>query len=171
MKYESVSEEFIHPNIQKNKYIYELRNKIDESGFPSPVEVLKYPVIYENKDYVYFKTPGNSALKQVQQRQVYSEVSQVLTKFATSGFFVDYIRHDYCWEDPGSTKKAREDLQNIILAKKSVLQKLEKARKEADSIQLELDNIRAKREEAMKQVFKLEKELNEIDALEAEANK
>lgn len=171
MKYESVSEEFIHPNIQKNKYIYELSRKIDLSGNPGPIKVLKYPVIYENKDYVYFKTPGNSALKQVRQIDICSEVSKVLTKIAKPSFFLNYTQLAYCWEDPGHTKKELEDLQDMIRARKNVIQKLEKARKEADSIQLEFNNIQEKREEAMNQVFRLEKELKEIEKLEAEANK
>lgn len=86
-------------------------------------------------------------------------------------FFLNYMRRAYCWEDPGHTKKDYEDIQNMIRARKSVLQKLEKARKEAKNIQLELDNVREKREEAMNQVLRLEKELNEIEKLEAEANK
>lgn len=99
MTYESVSEEYINPNIPKNRYIYELRMEDDF------VHVRKYPIIYENKEYAYFKTPGSKTLDSMPCVYVYQNSSKAIPELARRVNLVSSTCHVYCWEDPRSYKR------------------------------------------------------------------
>lgn len=159
MTYEPVSEEYINPNIP-NKYIYELRMEDDF------VYVRKYPVIYENKEYVYFKTQRARALGLTSQTSVYQNSSKAISELARLANLVSYSRHAYCWEDPGHTKDDREKFQKMILARKAIAENLKQTQDELNKVQRMYQNLQERREDLQERVLSLEKELTSLEDLE-----
>lgn len=155
-----MAEEYIHPNIPKNRYIYELRMEDDI------VHVRKYPVIYENKEYAYFKTPGDKLLDYMPKTDIYQNSSKAIPELARRVNLVSCTCRVYCWEDPGHTKDDREKLQKTITAKKAIAEKLKQMQDELDKTQRMYNNLQERREYLQKRVFSLEKELKNLEELE-----
>lgn len=156
----NMTEEYIHPNIPKNKYIYELQMEDDI------VHVRKYPVIYENKEYAYFKTPGSKQLDFMPKTSVYQNSSKAIPELARRVNLISYTCKVYCWEDPGHTKDDREGLRKTVAARKAIAEKLKQTQDELDKVQRMYNNLQEKREYLQKRVFTFSKELTDLEDIE-----
>lgn len=159
-----MTEEYINPNIPKNRYIYELRMEDDI------VHVRKYPVIYENKEYVYFKTHECRGLDFTPQTYVYQNSSKAIPELARRVNVVSYTCRVYCWEDPGHTKDDRDKFQKMITARKAIAEKLKQAQDALDRVQHMYNDLQKKKEDLQKRVFFLENELENLEDIEDMGN-
>ena len=153
-----MAEEYINPNIPKNRYIYELQMK---DGI---VYVRKYPVIYKNKEYVYFKTPGSRRLGVASY--VYQNSSEAIPELARRAALVSCKCCVYCWEDPGHTKDDRGKLQKTVTAKKAIAEKLKQAKDALNRVKDMCNDLQKKKEDLQRQVFSLNNELEDLEDIE-----
>lgn len=78
--------------LSKMKYVYRIY-----CNYNKEVHLEKYPVIYANQDFVYYKQNGNSRLSCIHRRFMHTDYPEYITKYLDCIFWVpaEEITHIY----------------------------------------------------------------------------
>ena len=131
--------EFIE-HIIHHKYIYHLQ--VDKYNI---VHCEKYPVVYENSIYVYYKTGRKSSLNYVEKEYINNNFNEILEK--------KYLRSGYLFERPTKEELKIQSKRLEVMAKK----------KEIEKKRSDLNYMQKKRIETQKYIEDLEKDILKLE--------
>lgn len=155
-----MAEEFIHPNIPKNRYLYVIRRLNDT------VKVEKHPIIYENKSCVYFKRPGVSFLDQIIPEYIFNTASEAITHLSKFSYNSGYRPVAYCREDPGHNFDDRLKLQTMLMRREAIATRLDSLETKLVAAEYDFEKAKRLQEELKSEISKLNKELKVIEESE-----
>lgn len=130
-------------HIIHHKYIYHLQ--VDKYNI---FHCEKYPVVYENSKYVYYKTGRKSSLDYIEKEYIKNNFNEILEK--------KYLRSGYLFERPTKEELKIQSKQAEIAAKKK---KIEKKRSELNYMQKKRIDAQKYIEDLEKDILKLEEEI------------
>lgn len=155
-----MAEEFIHPNIPKNRYLYVIR-RLDDT-----IKVEKYPIIYENKYCVYFKKPEVRFLITVTLEYIFNTASEAITHLSKFSYNVGYRPVAYCREDPGHNFDDRLKLQAMLVRREKIMAKLNDLETKLTAAEYDFKKAKRVQEDLKSEISKLNKELKAIEESE-----
>lgn len=158
-----MSEEYMNPNLEKNRYIYNITRGGDYNlpggiwvhGF---INVHKYPIIYSNKEMTYYKVPGSTTLCSISNLYILDDLDKVTNALAKNTRYCNI----YCLEDPGHSYLDKQTLLSVARKKEDLVKELEKLNLMKDNVEDKIKSNNREREELIRKIDLAEKTLKQI---------
>ncbi len=150
-----MSEEYLNPNLKKNRYIYNIMKGWSDCD---TIHVRKYPIIYSNKEMTYYKVPGSTMLGGISNFEVLDDLDKVSYALAKNTRYCNI----FCLEDPGHSFMDKQALLSVARKKKDLVKELEKLHSRKSEIDFNMEKETKEKELIIFKIDKIEKELKEI---------